>query len=134
MKRVYELHRAVLPGLAMVSLAGAMAISAAPARAGNLGQDAAVGAAAGAGVGLILNGRADVGDIANGAASGAACNLANEEFRNGDTRDMTQDLAIGAAAGAGLGLIINDDNSLLENAAQGAAACAAGNVVEDISR
>ncbi|MEO0887516.1 MAG: hypothetical protein AAFY54_16545, partial [Cyanobacteria bacterium J06648_10] len=94
-----------------------------------LGEDLAIGAGVGLGTGVILGDDVGVDDAVNGAAAGAACHVANEEFHEDGERNLVEDLAIGAVAAGGVGLITNDD-SFLTNAAQGAAACGVIHVVD----
>ena len=115
-------HRALTPGIAAIALTGLMAMMAQPAKAGDLIEDAAIGAGVGLGTGLILGDRVGADDAINGAAAGAACHLANEALQEEGERNLLQDLGIGAVAAGGVGTITNDD-SFLENAAQGPAAC-----------
>ncbi|MEM9089132.1 MAG: hypothetical protein AAGC93_10345 [Cyanobacteria bacterium P01_F01_bin.53] len=128
MKRFNFLNKALLSGVAVAGLTGAMLV-AEPARAGSLGEDAAVGAGVGLGTGLFLGDDFGVDDAANGAAAGVACHVADEELRRGQDRSVVQDLAVGAVAAGGVGLITNND-SFLENAAQGAAACGVINILD----
>ncbi|MEL6778862.1 MAG: hypothetical protein AAFO06_16560 [Cyanobacteria bacterium J06597_16] len=127
--RRFDLLNTLLSRGAIAGLAGAMMLAAQPAHAGSLGEDAAVGAGVGLGTGLILGDDFGVDDAANGAAAGVACHIANEEFHEDGDRNLLEDVAIGAVAAGGVGLITNDD-SFLENAAQGAAACATINVLD----
>ena len=110
-------------------LAGATLLAAQPANAESLLEDIGIGAAVGLGTGLILGDDFGVDDAVNGAAAGAACHLANEAWHENDERNLAEDLAVGAVASTATGVLTNDDN-LLENAAQGAAACAAINVID----
>jgi catabolite regulation protein CreA len=116
-------------GIAIASLLGSMVLAAQPAQAGSLGEDAAVGAGVGLGTGLILGDDFGVDDAANGAAAGVACHVANEELHEEDERNLAEDLAIGAVTAGGVGLITNND-SILENAVQGAAACGTIHVLD----
>lgn len=127
MKRFNVLNRALFSGVAFT--AGVLLVAAQPAQAGSLGEDAAVGAGVGLGTGLILGDEFGVDDAANGAAAGVACHVANEEFHEEGERNLVEDLAIGAVAAGGVGLITNND-SFLENAAQGAAACGVIHVLD----
>ncbi|MEL6472241.1 MAG: hypothetical protein AAFQ74_21145 [Cyanobacteria bacterium J06623_4] len=122
-------NRVLAPSLAAIALTGLMALMARPAKAGDLLEDAAIGAGVGLGTGLLLGDDFGLDDAANGAAAGAACHLVNEEFREDGDRNLVEDLAVGAVAAGGVGLITNDD-SFLENAAQGAAACGVINVLD----
>ncbi|MEL6605371.1 MAG: hypothetical protein AAFP20_19330 [Cyanobacteria bacterium J06614_10] len=122
-------NRVLTPSLAAIALTGLMALMAQPAKADDLLEDAAIGAGVGLGTGLLLGDDFGLDDAANGAAAGVACNLVNEEFRDGGDRNLLEDLAVGAVAAGGVGLITNDD-SFIENAAQGAAACGVINVLD----
>ena len=62
MKRFDLLNKALLPSAAIASLAGVMMLTAQPAQAGSIWQDAAIGAGVGVGTGLII------GDDAGGDA------------------------------------------------------------------
>ena len=123
------IRRTLLPGVAIAGLAGSMLLGAQPARAESLLEDIGIGAAVGLGTGLILGDDFGLDDAANGAAAGAACHIANEQLHDNDERNLAEDVVIGAAASTATGLLTNDD-SALENAAQGAAACAAINVID----
>jgi catabolite regulation protein CreA len=129
MKQFNIMRTILLPGLALVSLMGLPLLTAQGAQAGSLGEDAAVGAGVGLGTGLILGDDFGADDAANGAAAGVACHVANEELQEEGERNLAEDLAIGAVAAGGVGLITNDD-SFLENAAQGAAACGTIHVLD----
>ena len=131
MKRfTLTVNRLLLPGVAIAGVAGSMFLGAQPASAESLLEDVGIGAAVGLGTGLILGDDFGWDDAANGAAAGAACHIANEQIHNNrDERNLAEDLAIGAAASTATGLLTNDD-SVLENAAQGAAACAVIHVVD----
>ncbi|MEL6157734.1 MAG: hypothetical protein AAFR18_00770 [Cyanobacteria bacterium J06627_32] len=122
-------NRVLAPSLAAIALTGLMAWMAQPAKADDLLEDAAIGAGVGLGTGLLLGDDFGLDDAANGAAAGVACNLVNEEFRGDGDRNLVEDLAVGAVAAGGVGLITNDD-SFIENAAQGAAACGVINVLD----
>ena len=121
--------RIALPGFAIAGFLGSMLLTAQPANAESLLEDVGIGAAVGLGTGLILGDDFGWDDAANGAAAGAACHIANEQLHDNDERNLAEDVAIGAAASTATGLLTNDD-SVLENAAQGAAACAAINVID----
>ena len=123
------MRRTALSGAAIATLVGSMLLSAQPARAESLLEDIGIGAAVGLGTGLILGDDFGVDDAVNGAAAGAACHVANEEWHRNDERSLAEDIAIGAVASTATGVLTNDDN-LLTNAAQGAAACAAINVID----
>lgn len=129
MKLFDVISKSFIPGLAIAGLVGALVLPAQSARAGSLGEDAAVGAGVGLGTGLLLGDDFGWDDAANGAAAGVACHIANEELHEDGERDLAEDLAIGAATAGGVGILTNDD-SFLENAAQGAAACAVINVLD----
>lgn len=119
-----------LSGFAMAAgLASVMLLSAQPANAESLLEDIGIGAAVGLGTGLILGEDFGVDDAVNGAAAGAACHVANENWHDNDERNLAEDVAVGAVASTATGVLTNDDN-LLANAAQGAAACAAVNVID----
>lgn len=126
---IHASHRILRPGLAAIALTGLMALMAQPAKAGEILEDAAIGAGVGLGTGLLLGDEVGVDDAANGAAAGAACHVANEALHEEGDRNLVEDLAIGAVAAGGVGLITNDDN-FLENAAQGAAACGVIHVLD----
>ena len=119
----------MFPGAAVASLAGAMLLVAQPAQAGELLEDVGIGAGVGLGTGLILGDDFGVDDAANGAAAGAAVHVANEEFQEEGDRNLIQDVGVGAAASGVVGIITNDD-SFLENAAQGAAAGAVIHILD----
>ena len=121
--------RAMIPAVTFAALTGGIMLIAQPAQAGDLAEDAAIGAGVGLCTGLLLGDDFGVDDAVNGAAAGAACHIANEEFHEEGERNLVEDLAIGAVAAGGVGLITNDD-SFLENAAQGAAACGVINAVD----
>ncbi len=133
MKQSKAVNRALLSGVAISSLlsviVGAIAVSASPAKAGTLLEDAAVGAGVGLGTGLIFGDRVGVDDAVNGAAAGTACNVANEALHEDGDRNLLEDAAVGAATAGGVGILTNDD-SFLSNAAQGAAACTVINVLD----
>ena len=119
-----------LPSVAIAGLAGSMLIGVQPVKAETLLEDIGIGAAVGLGTGLFLGDDFGLDDAANGAAAGAACHIANEQLHNNrDERNLAEDLVVGAATSTATGLLTNDD-SVLENAAQGAAACAVINVVD----
>ena len=122
MKRSNFVNRVMTPEVAAIALTGLMALMAQPAKAGTFGEDLAIGAGVGLGTGVILGDDVGVDDAVNGAAAGAACHVANEELHEDGERNLVEDVAIGAVAAGGVGLITNDD-SFLTNAAQGAAAC-----------
>ena len=123
------LSSATVPCTVVASIVGIMLMSVQPARAGSLVEDVLTGAGVGLGAGLILGDDFGVDDAANGAAAGAACHIANEEWQEEGKRNLGEDLVIGAVTAGGVGLITNDDN-VLENAAQGAAACGVINVLD----
>ncbi|MGC1310397.1 MAG: hypothetical protein WA885_24470 [Phormidesmis sp.] len=116
-------------GVAIASLAGATLLAAQPAQAGSLGEDAAIGAGVGVVTGVIFGNGIGLDNAVNGAAAGTACHVANEELHEKDERNLAEDLAIGAVTAGGVGILTNDD-SFLENAAQGAAACGVINAVD----
>jgi len=126
---IHASHRILRPGLAAIALTGLMTFMAQPAKAGGIIEDIAVGAGVGLGTGLLLGDGVGVDDAANGAAAGAACHVANEALQEDGERDLVQDLAVGAVTAGGVGIITNDD-SFLENAAQGAAACGVIHVLD----
>lgn len=109
--------------------AGVMALSALPAQAGTVLEDAAVGAGVGLGTGLIFGERVGVDDAVNGAAAGAACNVANAALHEEGDRNLLEDVAVGAVTAGSVGTLTNDD-SFLSNAAQGAAACTVIHVLD----
>ncbi len=123
------MSRTVLSSAAIAGLVGSVLLSAQPARAESLLEDIGIGAAVGLGTGLILGDDFGVDDAVNGAAAGAACHVANANWHDNDERSLAEDVAIGAVASTATGVLTNDDN-LLANAAQGAAACAAINVID----
>ena len=135
--RVDCVSKGILPGaanrqvsaVAIASLAGAMLLTAQPAKAGSLGQDIAVGAGVGVLTGVIFGDGIELDNAANGAAAGAAVHVADEELRRGQDRSLVQDVGVGAAAAGGAGILTNDD-SFLENAAQGAAVGAVIHVLD----
>ncbi len=121
--------KVMVPGAAVASLAGVMLLAVQPAKAGSLGQDVAVGAGVGVLTGVVFGNGINLGNAANGAAAGAAVHVADEELRRGQDRSLIQDVGVGAAAAGGVGTITNDD-SFLENAAQGAAVGAVIHVLD----
>ncbi len=123
------LSKVMVPGAAVASLAGVMLLTVQPAKAGSLGQDVAVGAGVGVLTGVVFGNGINLGNAANGAAAGAAVHVADEELRRGQDRSLIQDVGVGAAAAGGIGTITNDD-SFLENAAQGAAVGAVIHVLD----
>ena len=126
---IHVSHRVLRPGLAAVALTGLMTLMAQTAKAVEIIEAKAVGAGVGLGTGLLLGDEAGLDDAANGAAAGAACHEANEALHEEGDRNLVEDLAVGAVAAGGVGLITNDD-SFLENAAQGAAACGVIHVLD----
>lgn len=129
MRRFDFWNKALLPGVAIASLAGVMVLTAQPAKAGSIWQDAAVGAGVGFGTGLIIGDDAGGDDLINGAAAGAAVHVADEEFRQGKDRSIVQDVGVGAVTSGAVGILTNDD-SFLENAAQGAITGAVIHVID----
>lgn len=123
------LSKVMVPGAAVASLAGVVLLTVQPAKAGSLGQDVAVGAGVGVLTGVVFGNGINLGNAANGAAAGAAVHVADEELRRGQDRSLIQDVGVGAAAAGGVGTITNDD-SFLENAAQGAAVGAVIHVLD----
>ncbi|NJM96717.1 MAG: hypothetical protein HC800_05550 [Phormidesmis sp. RL_2_1] len=115
-------HQVLLSGAAIAGLLGAAVLTAQPAQAGTLLEDAAIGAGVGLGTGLVLGDRVGADDAINGAAAGVACNVANEALHEDGERNLLEDVGIGAATSGAVGILTNDD-SFLSNAAQGAAAC-----------
>ena len=128
-KRSKLVNRVMTPEVAAIAMTALMALMAQPAKAGTLAEDALIGAGVGLGTGVVLGDEVGADDAINGAAAGAACHIANEEFHEDGERNLAEDLAIGAVAAGGVGLITNDD-SFLTNAAQGAAACGVIHVVD----
>jgi catabolite regulation protein CreA len=123
------MSKTALSGAAIAGLVGSMLLTAQPARAESLLEDIGIGAAVGLSTGLILGEDFGVDDAVNGAAAGAACHVANKNWHDNDERNLAEDVAVGAVASTATGVLTNDDN-LLSNAAQGAAACAAVNVID----
>lgn len=115
-------YRVLMSGMSAIALTGLVAMMAQPASAGDLLEDAAIGAGVGLGTGLILGESVGADDAINGAAAGAACHVANEALQEDGDRSLVQDLGVGAVAAGGVGTITNDDG-FVSNAAQGAAAC-----------
>ena len=76
------LKRGFLPSLLATGILSATLIPAQPAKADDLLEDAAIGAAAGAITGIISNNDSVLTNAANGAAAGAAVNAANSGRRN----------------------------------------------------
>lgn len=120
MKRSNSIYNSLISGAAMASLLGATVLTAQPAQAGSLGEDVAVGAGVGIVTGIIFGNGIGLDNAANGAAAGAAVHVANEELRRNQDRSIVQDVGVGAVTAGGVGTVTNDD-SFLENAAQGAA-------------
>ncbi len=124
-----SIRNVMVPGAAMASLLGATMLTAQPAQAGSLGEDVAVGAGVGVVTGIIFGNGIGLDNAANGAAAGAAVHVADEELRRNQDRSIVQDVGVGAGTAGGVGTITNDD-SFLENAAQGAAVGAVIHVLD----
>ena len=129
MKHFNSIRSVIMPGAAVASLLGATMLTAQPAQAGSLGEDVAVGAGVGVVTGIIFGNGIGLDNAANGATAGAAVHVADEELRRNQDRSIVQDVGVGAVTAGGVGTITNDD-SFLENAAQGAAVGAVIHVLD----
>ncbi|MGB7084482.1 MAG: hypothetical protein WBD47_02930 [Phormidesmis sp.] len=129
MTRFDWIRRVIGPGVAIAGLLGATMLIAQPARAGSLGEDAAVGAGVGVVTGVIFGNGIGLDNAANGAAAGVAVHAADEELRRNEDRSIVQDVGVGAVTAGAVGTITNDDG-FLENAAQGAAVGAVIHVLD----
>ncbi|NET36708.1 MAG: hypothetical protein F6K19_32550 [Cyanothece sp. SIO1E1] len=109
----------LIPGLIATGILSATLLPAKPAAAGFL-RDIGIGAGTGLVTGEIFGNDSSVDDTINGAAAGAAVNATDRKFRKeGGRRNAGRDVGVGAAAAGATGIITNN-NSFVENAAQGA--------------
>jgi len=129
MNRILKLS--LLPSLMASSLIGVILLPYKPATADDqVLKDAGIGAAAGVVSGAILHHGNILSNGVNGAASGAVVNAANGNKRaNHSSRNLVQDLGVGAATGTVSGAIIHGGNPV-KDAIGGAAAGAAVHVLD----
>jgi hypothetical protein len=117
-----NIKRALMPGLAATSLAGATLLPIAPASADqNVWRDVGIGAAVGA-ASSIITGHKPIPNIVNGAAAGAAVNQSRDLLTpKGKRPNVLGDAAVGAAASTGVGHVTGKGRHTVRNAANGAA-------------
>ena len=124
-----SIQRAIVPSL--LAAAGAIVANLLPARpaSAQFVQDALIGAGGNAIYGEIVNNGDLLQNALGGAAAGAAVSVTHDEDKTG-LGGYVQDAAVGAAASAVTGAVLNN-GSVTQNAIGGAATGVLVNVTKD---